>query len=73
MSRTKKILTYLLIVVIAVVCIATVWHYFKTQIILGLGWIALFVLVFGSGWVVGRLSGRNTTVDKRIEEKNDEL
>ena len=48
MSRTKKILSYVLIALIGVACVAVVWHYFKTQIILGLGWIALFILVFGA-------------------------
>lgn len=73
MSRTKTILSYVLIALIGVACVAVVWHYFKTQIILGLGWIALFILVFGAGWVAGRLSGRSTTSDKRsIEQGGDD-
>lgn len=58
MNTTKKVLTYLLIAIVAVVCLIVVWHYFQNQIILALGWVALFILVFGTGWVVGRLSAR---------------
>lgn len=73
MNRTKQILTYLLIAIIAVLCIGVVWHYFKTQIILGLGWLALFVLVFGAGWITGRLQCRKASAErKKIEEKSDE-
>lgn len=61
MNTTKKVLTYLLIAIVAVVCLIVVWHYFQNQIILALGWVALFILVFGAGWVVGRLSARKTT------------
>lgn len=60
MNTTKKVLTYLLIAIVAVVCLIVVWHYFQNQIILALGWVALFILVFGAGWVVGRLSARKT-------------
>lgn len=73
MNRTKQILTYLLIAIIAVLCIGVVWHYFKTQIILGLGWLALFVLVFGAGWITGRLQCRKASAErKKIEDKSDE-
>jgi hypothetical protein len=58
MNTTKKVLTYLLIAIVAVVCLIVVWHYFQNQIILALGWVALFILVFGAGCVVGRLSAR---------------
>lgn len=61
MNTTKKVLTYLLIAIVAVVCLIVVWHYFQNQIILALGWVALFILVFGAGWVVGRLSARKAT------------
>lgn len=60
MNTTKKVLTYLLIAIVAVVCLIVVWHYFQNQIILALGWVALFILVFGAGWVVGRLSARKS-------------
>lgn len=73
MNRTKQILTYLLIAIIAVLCIGVVWYYFKTQIILGLGWVALFVLVFGAGWITGRLQCRKASAErKKIEEELDE-
>ena len=73
MNRTKQILTYLLIAIIAVLCIGVVWYYFKTQIILGLGWVALFILVFGAGWITGRLHCRKASAErKKIEEKSDE-
>lgn len=67
MNTTKKVLTYLLIAIVAVVCLIVVWHYFQNQIILALGWVALFILVFGAGWVVGRLSARKATKAEKIE------
>ena len=67
MNTTKKVLTYLLIAIVAVVCLIVVWHYFQNQIILALGWVALFILVFGAGWVVGRLSARKATKVEKIE------
>lgn len=67
MNTTKKVLTYLLIAIVAVVCLIVVWHYFQNQIILALGWVALFILVFGAGWVVGRLSARKAAKVEKIE------
>ena len=67
MNTTKKVLTYLLIAIVAVVCLIVVWHYFQNQIILALGWVALFILVFGAGWVVGRLSARKATKVEKVE------
>lgn len=56
MNRVKQILIYLLIIAIIVVCMCVVWHYFRDQIIFALGWIALFILVFFIGFIVGRVS-----------------
>lgn len=67
MNTTKKVLTYLLIAIVAVVCLIVVWHYFQNQIILALGWVALFILVFGAGWVVGRLSARKAAKVEKVE------
>jgi hypothetical protein len=35
-----------------------VWHFFRNEIIVGLGWVSLFVVVYGVGWLMGRY-GRN--------------
>ena len=55
----KQFLIYLLIFVVICVCVGVVWHFFRNEIIVGLGWMALFVIVFGVGWLVGRY-GRRT-------------
>ena len=58
MTRTKQIILYILIFVVVCVCIGVVWHFFRNEIIVGLGWVSLFVIVYGVGWVSGRY-GRN--------------
>ncbi|MBR2976308.1 MAG: hypothetical protein IKC57_05685 [Alistipes sp.] len=54
----KQFLIYLLIFVVICVCVGVVWHFFRNEIIVGLGWMALFVIVFGVGWLVGRYGHR---------------
>lgn len=71
MNRARQILIYILIIIIAMICFVVVWHYFRNQIILGLGWIALFVLVFGAGVIVGRLSARRSKEGKSEIMKRD--
>lgn len=56
MNRTKQILLYLLIFIIICICVGTVWHFFRNEIIVGLGWVSLFVIVYGVGWLMGRYS-----------------
>ncbi|MBR5205738.1 MAG: hypothetical protein IKW52_01060 [Alistipes sp.] len=58
MTRTKQIILYILIFVVVCVCIGVVWHFFRNEIIVGLGWVSLFVIVYGVGWLSGRY-GRN--------------
>lgn len=71
MDRVKRVLLYLLIAVVAIVCLYVVWHYFQNQIILALGWVALFILVFGAGWVVGRLSARKSKCEQSKPQQVD--
>lgn len=71
MNRVKQILIYILIIIIALTCFVVVWHYFRNQIILGLGWVALFALVFGAGVIVGQLSARKASATKPQIEKSD--
>ncbi len=49
---------YIISIILAVGCLVLVWHFFRDQIVVGLGWTALFALVFGAGWVIGRFSRR---------------
>ena len=73
MNRTKQILLYVLLIIIAMIALVVVWHYFSNQIILGLGWVALFVLIFGMGFVLGRMSARNAkNSDNQIIKRDGE-
>ena len=65
----KKILIYILVIAVAVTSIGLVWYYFKNQVLLGLGWFAIFALVFLSGWLLGRFGGRKTK--KQISEVSE--
>lgn len=66
----KKILIYILVVAVAITSIALVWYYFKHQVLIGLGWFAIFALVFLSGWLLGRFGGH--IGKKQIAEHSDE-
>lgn len=73
MSRSKQILLYVLIAIVVMVALVVVWYYFSRQIIFGLGWVALFVLVFGAGFIVGRMSARKSKSGNfEIESRGDE-
>ena len=65
----KKILIYILVIAVAVTSIGLVWYYFKNQVLLGLGWFAIFALVFLSGWLLGRFGGRKAK--KQIAEESE--
>lgn len=58
MGKMKQVLIYVLLFVVLCVCVGVVWHFFRNEIIVGLGWMALFVIVFGVGWLVGRYGHR---------------
>ena len=68
-SMARKILIYILVIAVAVTSIGLVWYYFKNQVLLGLGWFAIFALVFLSGWLLGRFGGRKTK--KQISEVSE--
>ena len=54
----KQVLIYVLLFVVLCVCVGVVWHFFRNEIIVGLGWLALFIIVFGVGWLLGRYTNR---------------
>ncbi len=58
MTQVKQYLIYLLILIVVCVCVGVVWHFFRNEIIVGLGWLALFFIVFGVGWLFGRYGRR---------------
>lgn len=58
MGKMKQVLIYVLLFVVLCVCVGVVWHFFRNEIILGLGWLALFIIVFGVGWLLGRYTNR---------------
>lgn len=68
-NMARKILIYILVIAVAVTSIGLVWYYFKNQVLLGLGWFAIFALVFLSGWLLGRFGGRKTK--KQIAEVSE--
>lgn len=68
-SMARKILIYILVIAVAVTSIGLVWYYFKNQVLLGLGWFAIFALVFLSGWLLGRFGSRKTK--KQISEVSE--
>ena len=68
-TMARKILIYILVIAVAVTSIGLVWYYFKNQVLLGLGWFAIFALVFLSGWLLGRFGGRKTK--KQISEVSE--
>ncbi len=68
-NMARKILIYILVIAVAVTSIGLVWYYFKNQVLLGLGWFAIFALVFLSGWLLGRFGGRKTK--KQISEVSE--
>ena len=68
-NMARKILIYILVIAVAVTSIGLVRYYFKNQVLLGLGWFAIFALVFLSGWLLGRFGGRKTK--KQISEVSE--
>lgn len=58
MGKMKQVLIYVLLFVVLCVCVGVVWHFFRNEIIVGLGWLALFIIVFGVGWLLGRYTNR---------------
>lgn len=68
-NMARKIMIYILVIAVAVTSIGLVWYYFKNQVLLGLGWFAIFALVFLSGWLLGRFGGRKTK--KQIAEVSE--
>lgn len=64
MGSKKVFWLYLGGVVLAIVCLFVVWHFFKQQIITALGWLALLAVVFGAGWLMGRFSRRKAEAEE---------
>lgn len=64
MDSKKVFWLYLGGVVLAIVCLFVVWHFFKQQIITALGWLALLAVVFAAGWLMGRFSRRKAEAEE---------
>lgn len=64
MDSKKVFWLYLGGVVLAIVCLFVVWHFFKQQIITALGWLTLLAVVFGAGWLMGRFSRRKAEAEE---------
>ncbi len=70
-NNVKKILIYILAAVVLVAAAAFVWINFRDAVLKGLGWCAIFVIVFFSGWLAGRFGGKkdkSTELSKDVEE-----
>ena len=66
MSKTKEIIIWVLVAIVIVACLITVWHYFSEQILKSLGWVAILVLTYGAGMIMGSVMAR-----KRIAKRNE--
>ena len=54
---------------LAVVCLWLVWHFFSDQILWALGWLVVFGLVFGAGWVLGRFGRRKADAQQAARKR----
>lgn len=64
MERKQRFWIYVAVVTALVVVSILLWHYYMDQIIRTLGWILVFVLVFGAGVVFGWVGCRRTLQNK---------
>ena len=69
MDSKKLFWLYLGGVVLAVVCLWLVWHFFSDQILWASGWLVVFGLVFGAGWVLGRFGRRKADAQQAAKKR----
>ncbi|MBQ2364757.1 MAG: hypothetical protein II288_04225 [Alistipes sp.] len=55
------------LITLLVLGLMVLWHFFMNEIVWTLGWLLIFALIFGAGWLLGRHMGR------RRQEKSPEV
>lgn len=58
MDNTTRFWIYISIALVVVVGLMLVWRLFMNEIIWNLGWLLVFALLFGAGWLTGRYMRR---------------
>lgn len=71
MDSKKVFWLYLGGVVLAIVCLWLVWHFFREEIISAVCWLVLMATVFGAGWLMGRFSRRKAEDQEAAKLKNN--
>lgn len=46
------------LITLLVLGLMVLWYFFMNEIVWALGWLLIFALVFGAGWLLGRYMGR---------------
>ena len=59
MDGTTRFWIYVSIALVVIVGVMLVWRLFMNEIIWNLGWLLVFALLFGAGWLAGRYVGRH--------------
>ncbi len=68
MDKTTRFWIYVSVALVVIVGVMLVWRLFMDEIIWNFGWLFLFALFFGIGWLTGRYVGkRNPPDDNAIE------
>lgn len=67
MDKTTRFWIYVSIALVVIVGVMLVWRLFMNEIIWNLGWLLVFALLFGAGWLTGRYVGRRGPSDDNAE------
>lgn len=59
MDGTTRFWIYVSIALVVIVGVMLVWRLFMNEIIWNLGWLLVFALLFGAGWLTGRYVGNH--------------
>ncbi len=68
MDKTTRFWIYVSIALVVIVGVMLVWRLFMDEIIWNLGWLLVFALLFGAGWLTGRYIGRRNPPDDKATE-----
>ena len=68
MDKTTRFWIYVSIALVAIVGVMLLWRLFMDEIIWNFGWLFVFALFFGIGWLVGRYVGKRNPPDDNIVE-----